>query len=66
MKKVGYETFMQMLKELDQYIAKEYDPSYVLEVRAIGGFAMIAHEASHGLDATRRMVRGRSSNIRNP
>ncbi|MBP5178406.1 MAG: hypothetical protein J6066_02415 [Lachnospiraceae bacterium] len=43
MGKVDYETFISMLTELNEFINK-WDSNYILEVRAIGGFAMIIHK----------------------
>lgn len=39
MGKVDYETFISMLTELNEFINK-WDSNYILEVRAIGGFAI--------------------------
>ncbi|MBR1861484.1 MAG: hypothetical protein IJ796_06465 [Lachnospiraceae bacterium] len=44
MNKVSFDIFIKMLGELNDFIAKEFDSEYILEVRAIGGFSMIIHK----------------------
>ncbi len=44
MNKVSFDIFIKMLGELNEFIAKDFDPEYILEVRAIGGFSMIIHK----------------------
>lgn len=53
MKKVNYQTFIEMLKELNQFIVEQYNPTYILEVRAIGGFSMIIHRKLGNVDNPR-------------
>lgn len=52
MGKVGYETFINMLTELNEFINK-WDSNYILEVRAIGGFAMIIHKELKHIETPR-------------
>lgn len=44
MNKISFDIFIQMLGELNEFIVKDFDPQYILEVRAIGGFSMIIHK----------------------
>ena len=44
MNKVGFDIFIKMLGELIEFIVNDFDPEYILEVRAIGGFSMIIHK----------------------
>ncbi len=58
--KVNYDIFIEMLRELNQFIVESYDPEYILTVRAIGGFSMIIHKmlgVIHGpLDTCRTVI----------
>ena len=42
--KVSFDIFIKMLEELNEFISNDFDPKYILEVRAIGGFSMIIHK----------------------
>ena len=55
--KVSYEGFVEMLSELNQFIANDYNPNYILEVRAIGGFSMIIHKRLGNIDGPREESR---------
>ncbi len=52
MGKVDYNTFIAMLSELNDFIYK-WDRDYVLEVKAIGGFAIIVHRQMKHIDTPR-------------
>ena len=55
--KVNYDTFIEMLGELNQFIIEEYDSEYILDVRAIGGFSMIIHKRLGDIKGPRDMSR---------
>ena len=55
--KVNYDIFIDMLGELNQFIIKDYDPEYILDVRAIGGFSMIIHKKLGRIKGPRDMSR---------
>ncbi len=55
--KVNYDTFIKMLGELNQFIIKDYDQEYMLDVRAIGGFSMIIHKRLGDIKGPRDMSR---------
>ena len=57
MSKVDYSTFIKMLKELNQFIVNKYNPDYVMDVRAIGGFSMIIHKQLGELESPREKSR---------
>ena len=55
--KVNYDTFIVMLEELNHFIVENYDPEYILDVRAIGGFSMIIHKRLGVIKGPRDMSR---------
>ena len=55
--KVNYDIFIEMLRELNQFIVESYDPEYILTVRAIGGFSMIIHKMLGVIQGPRDMSR---------
>ena len=57
MNKADYQTFINMLTDLNRFIFSKYDPQYILEVRAIGGFSMIIYKRLGIIDNPREKSR---------
>ena len=57
MNRMDYQTFIEMLRKLNQFIVDEYDPEYVLDIRAIGGFSMIIHKRLGRINSPREKSR---------
>ena len=46
---IDLEKFISLLKQLDSEIDKNFNNDFKLEIKAIGGFAMIYHENEHNI-----------------
>ena len=46
---IDLEKFISLLKQLDSEIDKNFNNDFKLEIKAIGGFAMIYHANEHNI-----------------
>ena len=51
--KVDYNTFIEMLTELNEFIVEKYNPDYKLFIKSIGGFSMMIYKVKGYVNSPR-------------